>query len=432
VIGPERSELLVRGTALYLPIALVVALVVHRRLDRRLTAAALLATAWNLPALLAVNLIGVRAGWWTFDVTAATIAGVPADLWIGWALLWGAVPLLAVRLRSGGGADRLALAGVVLVAADLVLMPLGQPAVVLDHTWLVGEAIAVAACLVPGLLLGRWTARDQRLAWRAGLQVVTFTGLVLFVLPTLVFTVTGEDWGALLARPRWHFVLAGLALAPAGAMAVQAIREFVAHGGTPVPLDPPSRLVTSGPYAYVANPMQLGATVVLAGWGLLLASPAVVAGAAVAAAFSAGLAAWSEDIELRGRFGDDWHQYRSRVRVWLPRWRPVVLDRAVVYVARGCEPCDEVGRFLLRRPSVGLDVEAAEGCPDPLSRITYVRGDHRSVGVAAIGRSLEHVNLAWAIGSWIARLPVVRPILQLVTDAVGGEPRPVPTAGRQG
>lgn len=281
-----------RGVALYLPILLAVALAIHRPPDRRRTAGVLLAAAWNLPALLAVNLLAVRAGWWSFDLSGPTLAGMPADLWIGWALLWGAVPLLAT-------VDRLVVAGVALVAADLVLMPLGQPVVVLHRSWLAGEGLAVATGLVPGLLLGRWTARAEHLAGRAGLQVAAFSGLLLFVLPSLVFAGTDEDWAVLVARPRWQFVVAALALAPAGSMAIQAVREFVAHGGTPVPLDPPPRLVTSGPYAYVANPMQLGATVIFTGWGILLGSPGVVAGAAMAAIFSAGLASWSERSSWR-------------------------------------------------------------------------------------------------------------------------------------
>ncbi|MEA2825852.1 MAG: hypothetical protein QOG43_291 [Actinomycetota bacterium] len=417
--GPS-SELVVRAAALYLPILLAVALALHRPPpDRRRWAAVLLATAWNLPALLALNVVAGRAGWWTIAASRASVAGVPADLWVGWALLWGAVPILAT-------VDRLAVAGAVLVAADLVLMPLGEPVVTLGSWWLVGEAVAVATCLVPGLLLGRWTARGHRLAERAALQVAAFTGLLLYVLPSLVFGVTGEGWNVLLARPRWQLVAAGLVLAPAAAMALQAVREFVAAGGTPVPLDPPLRLVSTGPYAYVANPMQLGATVVLGGWGVLLGSPYLVAAAGMAAGFSAGLAAWSENIELAARFDDAWAGYRRHVRVWVPRWRPAVIPPAVVYVARRCEPCDEVGGFLERRRSVGLTVAAAEQSRDPLRRITYQGGDgRRESGVGAIGRSLEHVNLAWATASWIARLPVLQPFLQLVTDAVGGGPRDV-------
>jgi protein-S-isoprenylcysteine O-methyltransferase Ste14 len=252
-----------------------------------------------------------------------------------------------------------------------------------------------------------------------------FAGLVYFVVPTLVFCVTGETWDALLERPRWQFVLSGLVLAPVGAATVQAVREFAASGGTPVPLDPPARLVTTGPYAYVANPMQLGGTILLAAWGVLLSSPAVVAAAAMAAVFSAGFARWSEDHDLAHRFGDDWRRYRRHVRVWIPRWRPYVPDRAVLYVASSCDPCREVGGFVGRLATTGLEVARAEGCATPLRRITYCRGGERAAGFGAIGRSLEHANLAWAAAGWIARLPGVEQLLQLITDAVGGGPRTI-------
>ena len=194
-----------------------------------------------------------------------------------------------------------------------------------------------------------------------------------------------------------------------------------------MPLDPPTALVTTGPYSYVANPMQLGATIVLATWGLLLTSPAIVVAAAMSAAFSAGIAAWTEDHELAQRFGDDWHHYRRQVRLWVPQWRPAVPRSAIVYVASSCGACSDVGAFITRRRSIGLDVESAERSQEPLRRITYLCGTQRAAGIAAIGRSLEHVNLAWATASWIARLPMVEPVLQLITDAVGGGPRPLAT-----
>ncbi len=259
---------------------------------------------------------------------------------------------------------------------------------------------------------------------RSLLQFVAFTGLLFFVLPSLVFTVTGEGWAPLLDRPRWQLVLIGLVLAPVGAMAVQAVRAFASHGGTPMPLDPPTALVTSGPLAYVANPMQLVGTILLAAWGVVLASPALVAAAAMGAAFSAGLAAWDEDRELSRRFGGDWATYRRQVPRWRPRWRPASAP-AVVYVAAGCDPCCEVGRFLAARLPGGLELRPAERCPFPLDRITYQRGGERESGLAAIGRSLEHVNLGWAAVSWVGRLPVLQQVLQLIADALGFGPRPV-------
>ena len=251
------------------------------------------------------------------------------------------------------------------MAADLVLMPLAEPAVVLGGSWLVGEAVAVAVALVPGLVLGRWTAVPRRPGGRAALQVVAFTGLLFFVLPALVFEVAGAGWGPLLDRPRWHLVAAAVVLAPAAATALQAVREFATAGGTPFPLDPPTRLVTTGPYAYVANPMQLGATILLAAWGVLLASPEIVAAAAMGAVFSAGLATWSERADLTARFGDGWHRYRRRVRPWLPRRRPAVTEPGAIHVATTCGPCAEVGRFLATRRTVGLTLTPAEACATP-------------------------------------------------------------------
>lgn len=48
-----------------------------------------------------------------------------------------------------------------------------------------------------------------------------------------------------------------------------------------------------------------------------------------------------------------------------------------------------------------------------------------AIGIAAVARSLEHATLPWAVVAWIARLPLIEHVLQLVTDAVGGGPRPV-------
>lgn len=414
----ESSELLVRAAALYLPITIAITLALHARPNRRQVAAALLATVWNMTFLLVVNLVAERMGWWSFNAHTATVADMPADLWMGWALLWGAVPLLA-------NINRLFFLGVGLIVTDLILMPMAAPVLVLSDAWLIGEAVAVVTCLVPGLLLGHWTAQNERLTERVTLQIAAFTGLIFFVLPTLIFTMTKENWEPLLNRPRWQFVLVGVLASPVGAIAIQAVREFARHGGTPVPLDPPTQLVTTGPYAYIANPMQLTATILLAIWGMLLASPAVVAAAVMSAVFSAGLAAWNENNELVDRFGDEWIQYRKAVRLWSPRWRPNITQQAVVYVAGSCEPCSEVGGFLSRRDPIGLDIKPAEECPFIIERITYQQGDTSVAGIAAIGRSLEHVNLAWATISWIGRLPGIQNILQLITDSIGGEPRSI-------
>jgi protein-S-isoprenylcysteine O-methyltransferase Ste14 len=92
--------------------------------------------------------------------------------------------------------------------------------------------------------------------------------------------------------------------------------------GTPLPLDCPSRLVLTGPYAYVRNPMAIaglgqGLAVVL--WlGSWLGLVYVLLGA-MTWQFGARPA---EERDLRERFGATYEEYARTVRCWWPRLRP--------------------------------------------------------------------------------------------------------------
>ncbi len=159
-------------------------------------AAAFMATAWNIPALLAVHVLATRAGWWTFDAHGATLAGFPVDLYAGWAIMWGALPVLAGR--------RISMAALVLAAIvlDLVAMPAMTPVVRLGDNWLVGEAVAVALCLVPAQLLASWTRNGAYPERRAFLLAIAFSALVLGVLPQVILEQTGGNWAGLTSRPQ--------------------------------------------------------------------------------------------------------------------------------------------------------------------------------------------------------------------------------------
>ncbi len=321
---PATKEVFVRAAALYLPITLSLALVIHRRPSRRVVAGIVAAVAWNLAALLAINAVAQHLGWWIFSGKTVLVLGMPVELWIGWAIMWGVLPFLVpFVLPLLTNKKRLLLVGVALVALDLVLMPLAKPVVSLHSTWLIGEAVCVVSCLTPGLALSAWTVAGTHVIERAMLLAVAFGGLLFFVLPSLIFTITDESWQQLFDRPISSLVLAAALATPAAVIALWAVWEFAKVGhGTPVPIDPPSQLVVTGPYAYVSNPMQIGATALLCEWGFVLGSWAVVAASVMGSVFSVGLAAWTEDTELTRNFGDDWQRYRYAVRTWIPRTTP--------------------------------------------------------------------------------------------------------------
>ena len=424
--------LLIRAGVLYVPLCATAAAWLTSAPKRRERAAALLATAWNVPALLAVHVVAGRLGWWSYGVTDATVASFPVDVYVGWAVAWGALPSLLGRTLPVGV---IAMGAVVL---DVVAMPRLAPVVRLGNWWLIGEAVAIGACLIPAQLLAKWTRDDAHVMRRATLQALTFGCLALGVLPTVILEQRGGSWSPLVTRSGWITGLLLQLLLLAGLLGLSAVYEFaVRGGGTPVPFDPPKRLVMSGPYAYVRNPMQLSGALVMLGLGAILGNWWVAGAGVMAVVYGAGFAAGDERVDLERRFGGTWCAYAAAVRSWVPRWAPLdlgtlpqpdALGAATLYVAERCGPCSQVRTWFEARHTIGLTIVAAEYHPTrSLTRITYDPGDGsaESVGVAAVGRALEHVNLAWALAGMFVRLPGVCWVLQAVTDASGGGPKTV-------
>ena len=410
-----------RPAALLVPIVFAAAAALVATATPRLRGAALLATLWSFAVLLAVNAVAVHAGWWIFGTDGAEWASVPVDVILGWSVLWGAVPVLVSPWVSP------ALVAAVLVVSDVVAMPALAPLVVLHDRWWLGEIAVVTTGLIPAVVLGILTARARALRVRATLQVVLFTALLFFLLPTAVFAAAGSSWSDRLQRLGGPVDLIVLQLGLiVGIVALRAVTEFARHGGTPFPWDPPATLVRSGPYAYVANPMQISASILLLLTSIALADAWFAAAVVVAIAFSAGVAEWNERDHLRQRFGDEWVAYRREVHDWLPRRRPTALrPEATLYPEYDCDPCSQVGGWFVDRRRVQLLVSAAEQHPEPLRRIRYESDGVREDGTRAIGAALEHVNIGWALVGWGMRAPVVGWLVQLVADAMGAGPRKV-------
>ncbi|MEU5884953.1 methyltransferase [Spirillospora sp. NPDC047279] len=403
---------LIRGVALFAPALAFAATLKYRPPGRREIAALILAVSWNVLALAGVNLLAIRAGWWSFEAEGGTLGGVPLDLLLGWAVLWGGLAVRAPRTLP------LPLVAGLAIWVDLALMPLGQPVVVLGGGWLTGETVAVAVALVPGLLLSRWTDAGRRLMPRVLMQAV-LAAVAMVVLPVMLSDVP--------ERPGWALGLVAQLLLVPGALLAAAVWEFARTGrGTPLPYDPPARLVTTGPYAYVRNPMQTG----MAAAYLLLATldPVFLPAAVVAFSYGAGLAAWHEDEQLRAEYGDAWTSYRAAVRPWLPRLRPFPgMPPAVVWIAEDCGRCSPVAAWTSRRHPVALTVRAAEDHPDGVRRMTYERADGvRAQGVAAWAHAAGHLHLGWALLGWTLNLPVLGRFAQLCADAFGAGPAAAP------
>ena len=411
-------ELVVRALGLYLPAVVSIYVWFWRKPGKLEATGALLASAWNLPALFALNALGVRLGWWHFRVVGAVFVTIPIDLWLGWAALWGVFAVLCFRRKP--------ILAVVLAFGilDLALMPLCFPVIVLGNHWIYGEILGLFTCLFPALLLARWTHEESRIQARALLQFLCFSGLfLLFALAILAAT---HDLQAIddLRSIRSDLLVPVLFLFSLPALS--AVQEFATLGeGTPLPFDPPRRLVTSGIYSYIANPMQTVATVLMLGMALLFRNAWFAPTALLSFIYSAGLAWWDEREDLKQRFGEAYILYRQNVRDWKVRWCPYVSQPALIYLSEDCIKCCQMARFLESLDPVGLEIKAAEDHPaHDLMRMTYesADGSMEATGIVALARALEHVNFAWALLGMAIRLPLVHWFLQAVADASGGAP----------
>ena len=137
--------LLVRAASLYLTALAALAVWIWRRPSRRAVAGAALACCWSIPAILALNVLAVRAGWWRFDASGGLLLGMPVDLCLAWIALWGLIPALAF--------PAVPMAVVVLVALAIEL-GVNPSALLLPRSCTADEPVD----LTPAVLVPAWAA----------------------------------------------------------------------------------------------------------------------------------------------------------------------------------------------------------------------------------------------------------------------------------
>ncbi len=379
----------------------------------------------NLMPQLGEALGGAPLDWWVYQGEAPVLGATPVDLLIPWALAWGMLPLAVwstprpLPIVAGFG------------LIDVLVMPRLGVVVELGPQWWIGELVLLAVVAFPGVALVNLMRTGRRLALRTVMLAGLFSALFLGLVPLMAYSLTNVP--IRVPSSEWSVALAQVALL-VGLPGLAAVRELYQRGrGTPYPWDPPERVATSGPYAYVRNPMQLAMTALIAVAALVVWHWPLALAALTALTFSVSVAEPHEQTALSRRWQDDWKLYVAEHRNWVPTWRPTFSGdgRAVVYVDGGCEVCRGVGEWIAARAPTGLQVADARYAPGPtMDRMSYrwigpdARVDYGVSGVAAFGVALEHINLGWAMVGWAVRLPIVGLLAQLIADAMIMAPHP--------
>lgn len=163
----------------------------------------------------------------------------------------------------------------------------------------------------------KWYLRQ---IWAILILPFTVTAVIPFFLYFL-FPKHETPWKA------WPLIIAFPLFALGLGLLVWTIRLFMRIGnGTLAPWDPTRKLVVSGPYAYVRNPMLSGVFLILLAEALAVQSCVIALWFGLFVAINVIYFPLSEEPGLRRRFGVEYEEYCRNVPRFLPRrtpWRPL-------------------------------------------------------------------------------------------------------------
>lgn len=158
-----------------------------------------------------------------------------------------------------------------------------------------------------------------RNALKTLLQIISTWVLALVVVPYVIMDAFGS---VISIHGGTSLYLGGALFVCFSLLGLSSAFYMVRDGaGTPLPLDQTNRLVTTGPYQFVRNPM------VIAGIGQGISISILLQSIPVLVYSLLGILVWQvvvrpvEERDMLERFGDAYADYRNRVSCWIPTRR---------------------------------------------------------------------------------------------------------------
>ncbi len=269
----------------------------------------------SIPYILLMNFLAEYMGWWSYPSSENSYTNIPLEIIIGWSIFWGVfLPYVFSSLN-------IIFPIAVALMIDIFCMPLLEPIFSLGENWLVGEAVLIISCLFPSLLIYQLTANRQQVLARALIQSYIWGGWIVFLIPSIVLYINDKNIFNFFHMSLLHTSISLLGLGFSMVPGYLALIEFASKGrGTPIPFDPPQKLVTTGIYSYVANPLQVSTMMIFISIMFAYKSWMMLFPIFVVFVYSELFVRWHHTVDIEKRFGDEWFEYRKNVKNWVPRF----------------------------------------------------------------------------------------------------------------
>jgi len=151
-----------------------------------------------------------------------------------------------------------------------------------------------------------------------------FATFFLFLIALAIFLALTVDAFLNLAPPLqfpWNYAVSQPLLVCGVFLWLWSVFHFAKARGTPVPASPPPRLVDTGPYAYVRNPMLAGVFLILFAVAFLIGSSSLLFVFAPAFVCCSILEfKLIEEPELEKRLGERYLEYKRKTPILIPRF----------------------------------------------------------------------------------------------------------------
>lgn len=254
---------------------------------------------------------------YSYHFTQQMLWGVPFDVQLGWASLWGAG--LCISWRWAGGAKKYVLVAVVILltlAMDFAALKTGRVFTPLTPLWIVWDAAALVFLAITTLGFYTLILEHRTLYLRVMVYGFVYAFVFYVLVPALILELSGRpSLVTHIFEPKYLIALVACSIP-----GLVATIQFEMYGdGTPLPLDPTRKLVTNGVYAYIRNPMQVSGLLAAIIWALAAQSWYLWV-YVVDLAILLQLTKVFEDRELFDRFGDEFEHYRRNVWLWIPKF----------------------------------------------------------------------------------------------------------------
>ncbi len=160
-------------------------------------------------------------------------------------------------------------------------------------------------------------------------NILTPLGAVFYIVFTSLFVFAALKFDEILNYPKFitkpaNVILALPIVILGASISIWSVIYFLKMKGTPVPINPPPKLVTDGPFCYARNPMVSGIFIVLLGLSILFSSITLLF---VFTPLFIFINIWElkniEEPELERRLGKEYIEYKSRTPMFFPNFKKI-------------------------------------------------------------------------------------------------------------